>query len=291
MKKLVVVCSATLVLAGCVDSNLRETLNDMGYRPQRNSERDTASMVDRTEADKPSKPSNLVVEVEKVELELFGISGVKDVKKTYILDQNGCKHSNPKPVPNETITWSGKCVDGYASGQGIQQGYEDGKEDFKYVGDLKRGKKHGKGTAQWYKDGKETEKYVGDFKGGNRHGKGTYSWANPCSDCLVSYTGEYENGYFHGQGKGIWVNGDEYDGRWEEGRRKGETKFERIESDKRYERTKNCQHLYVGRVYKKKATFFTYEYVVEGFSTSRGRATVRNENGRLQEVNCSGIPE
>lgn len=289
MKKLVVVCGASLVLASCVASNIRETLNDMGYRPQRNSERDTASMVDRTEADKPSKPSNLVVEVEKVELELFGISGVKDVKKTYILDQNGCKHSNPQPVRNETITWSGKCVNGYASGQGTQQWYNDGKETEKYVGDLKRGKRYGKGTYEIYGKG---QKYVGDFKDGKSHGKGTTSWANPCSDCLVSYTGEYENGYFHGQGKGIYADGDEYDGRWEDGKKVGDTKFQRIERDRRYERTKDCKHLYVGRVYEQKGALFTrWKYVVEGFSESRGLATVRDEDGRRHEVSCSDIPE
>ena len=38
----------------------------------------------------------------------------KSVVKNWIYDQNNCLHYNPQPLPNETITWSGKCKNNYA---------------------------------------------------------------------------------------------------------------------------------------------------------------------------------
>ncbi len=42
------------------------------------------------------------------------------------LDQNGCKVWNPAPVPNESVTWTGECVKGIASGYGVETWYKDG---------------------------------------------------------------------------------------------------------------------------------------------------------------------
>lgn len=58
-------------------------------------------------------------------LSLF--TGVANAEGNWITDQNGCKHWNSNPQAGETITWSGECKDGYASGQGTMQWYTSGK--------------------------------------------------------------------------------------------------------------------------------------------------------------------
>ena len=44
----------------------------------------------------------------------------------WIYDENGCKHYNPKPVENETLTWSGSCKNGYGAGYGTTVWYKNG---------------------------------------------------------------------------------------------------------------------------------------------------------------------
>ena len=38
----------------------------------------------------------------------------------------GCKVWNPKPQPEETVEWTGPCVDGYADGEGSLRWYKSG---------------------------------------------------------------------------------------------------------------------------------------------------------------------
>lgn len=54
-------------------------------------------------------------------------------------EQTGCKVWNPDPQPNESISWSGDCVDGKAHGNGILRFYENGEEYFQYVITTKNG--------------------------------------------------------------------------------------------------------------------------------------------------------
>jgi|SRR5262245_40603289 len=57
-----------------------------------------------------------------------------------------CKIWNPSPQPNESVTWSGECKDGYASGQGVLRWTVDGKLDAVYEGRYANGKRNGHGT-------------------------------------------------------------------------------------------------------------------------------------------------
>ncbi len=67
---------------------------------------------------------------------------------------------------------------------------EDG---YKYVGQMKDGKRHGKGI-EYRPDG--TKLYEGNWVDGKRHGKGT----SYCSDGSKIYDGDWVNGLKHGKG-------------------------------------------------------------------------------------------
>jgi hypothetical protein len=57
-----------------------------------------------------------------------------------------CRVWNPNPVPNESVTWSGACTDGYASGQGTLRWEVNGKLDAEFEGRYLNGKRNGPGV-------------------------------------------------------------------------------------------------------------------------------------------------
>jgi hypothetical protein len=57
-----------------------------------------------------------------------------------------CKIWNPEPQPNESVTWSGSCKDGLASGKGILRWTENGKPDVQFDGEYENGKRNGAGV-------------------------------------------------------------------------------------------------------------------------------------------------
>lgn len=65
----------------------------------------------------------------------------------WIYDQNGCKHYNPKPTDNETITWTGSCEDGYGDGYGTMTWYKDGIKGNTYTETKIKGKAEEKGMS------------------------------------------------------------------------------------------------------------------------------------------------
>ena len=73
-----------------------------------------------------------------------------------------CKVWSDNPQPNETISWSGDCGDGYAYGSGIIIWYKNGKENTRYKGAMFRGKHAGKGTITW----SNGDKCTGTFQNG-----------------------------------------------------------------------------------------------------------------------------
>ena len=145
-----------------------------------------------------------------------------------------CKMWNPGPKPGNTLTWSGDCVDGKASGWGRQvwlsrigeivyEGeFHDGKEhgrgiktyadESRYEGEWRNGKKHGHGTNTWASGGR----YEGDFVDGKRNGHGVLKKANG-----DRYEGEWRYGKHHGQGTITWRSGNRYEGEWRDGKQTG----------------------------------------------------------------------
>lgn len=81
---------------------------------------------------------------------------------------NGCATSNPFPNPNETIRWTGGCVDGLLDGPG---------------------------TLTWYRNGKVHERDEGTFRMGELHGEATITFADG-SSIIGNYTDGKRNGEF-----------------------------------------------------------------------------------------------
>ena len=57
-----------------------------------------------------------------------------------------CKLWNPEPRPDESVTWSGDCKDGLATGKGVLKWTEDGKPDVEFDGEYRNGKRNGPGV-------------------------------------------------------------------------------------------------------------------------------------------------
>jgi hypothetical protein len=70
-----------------------------------------------------------------------------------------CKIWNPEPQAKESVTWSGGCKDGLASGKGILRWTENGKRDVEFNGEYAGGKRNGPGVIT-LPDGK---RMVGDW--------------------------------------------------------------------------------------------------------------------------------
>src|SRR4029450_6099582 len=73
-----------------------------------------------------------------------------------------CKIWNPAPHPNEAVTWSGPCQDGYASGQGVLRWSVDGKLDAVFEGRYANGKRNGHGVLTTADGGRIEGEWLND---------------------------------------------------------------------------------------------------------------------------------
>jgi len=124
-------------------------------------------------------------------------------------DDRGCKVLNSNPQPNESITWSGNCRDGYTDGQGVLQWFKDGKAGSRYEGNMVKGRYDGKGNNT-YANG---NRYDGNWVAGTRSGNGTLTWANG-----DRYEGNWANGNQSGKGTYTWANGGRSEGSFVDGK-------------------------------------------------------------------------
>src|SRR5438045_1544291 len=76
-----------------------------------------------------------------------------------------CKVGRANVKPGETVTWQGKCTDGFAQGLGVAQWYADGKPTLRFEGTFALGLLQGKGKMV----GADGDRYEGDYKNGLRH--------------------------------------------------------------------------------------------------------------------------
>ena len=126
--------------------------------------------------------------------------------------QSGCALWNPRPQRDESVTWSGVCLNGLATGPGVAQWYESGQIGNRLEGEYRNGRQSGEVTVT-YPNG---AKYKGTLneEDGNRDGEGTFIWPN-----ARKYIGEWAHGKRNGNGtmyaadgtvgqSGLWIHGD-----------------------------------------------------------------------------------
>lgn len=73
-------------------------------------------------------------------------TSVKTEDRHWIATQDGCLVYSPNPIPNETVIWSGACVDGKAIGPGELTWYLNGEATGVYTGEFLEGKSQRKGV-------------------------------------------------------------------------------------------------------------------------------------------------
>jgi hypothetical protein len=127
-------------------------------------------------------------------------------------DKTNCKIWSTDSNTGNTVTWSGNCVNEYASGSGTETWYKNGEEIRHYKGQLKMGKRHGKGTLAFVNG----NKYECDFINGEVTARGTLTFANG-----DKYIGDFVNGIIQGKGTYIFSNGDKYVGNFVNNKRNG----------------------------------------------------------------------
>ena len=116
------------------------------------------------------------------------------------------------PEIYQSITWSGGCIDGKASGGGHMIARLRNGEISTYEGGMRGGKLHGWGTFA----GAPGYRYVGEWRNGKLHGYGTHTW--PDGD---RYEGEWRDDEAHGRGTHTWPGGERYEGEFRDGKRHG----------------------------------------------------------------------
>lgn len=152
---------------------------------------------------------------------------------------DGCRVWNRYPQAQETVRWTGDCIDGLSSGEGVltwtsvlkgetrvetyegtrRRGREDGQgtyvdaEGGRYVGGWQAGLKHGRGVYV----APEGHRYEGSYRDGLRHGYGVYERAEGSR-----YEGAWQGGVQHGFGVAEWPDGSRYEGMLADGLPEGE---------------------------------------------------------------------
>jgi hypothetical protein len=95
--------------------------------------------------------------------------------RQYLKDsKTGCKVWSDEYMPNDSISWSGACKNGYAFGDGVLKWYRDHKLAVTYNGQMKDGKLNGKGKYEII----GYIRYEGNFINGALNGKGAAYTSN-----------------------------------------------------------------------------------------------------------------
>ena len=133
---------------------------------------------------------------------------------------------SPEGVASE-VSWTGGCVDGYASGKGtlawtwpnsgkvtldttLVRGAASGEGVLKYGNNIYEGTtRNGMPEGQGYLQVEGWGWYEGAFVGGAPHGKGTHIKVD-----RSRYAGDWSNGVRHGQGEATFATGGSYAGSW-----------------------------------------------------------------------------
>ena len=126
---------------------------------------------------------------------------------TWITDKQGCKVANIAPQEGESITWSGECEKGYASGEGTLTWFRNGIKTEIYEGMMVEGYAEGRGQLK-----RAGSRYVGEWKHSLQDGRGRYEDADGSW-----YQGEWSEGQPHGRGQMMTPDGQLLRGYWNKG--------------------------------------------------------------------------
>ena len=116
-----------------------------------------------------------------------------------------CRVWNPHPQLNETVRWTGACVNGFAQGAGSVRWFRDNVAFETDDGEWREGYQIGKGTQAW-----PTGRYDGELVGSEPHGRGLFVLQ------ALRYEGEFRNGKPNGAGTLTTSNGS-FQGNWIDG--------------------------------------------------------------------------
>jgi hypothetical protein len=124
----------------------------------------------------------------------------------WIVDTSvGCRVWNPHPQADETLRWSGACVNGLAQGRGAAV-WLHGRLPFETdEGEWRDGRQTGSGTQVW-----PTGRYDGQLVDGEPNGRGVLIVQG------VRYEGELRNGKPNGAGT-LAKEGNTFQGTWKDG--------------------------------------------------------------------------
>jgi hypothetical protein len=160
----------------------------------------------------------------------------------------GCQVWNAKPKGKESISWSGGCKDGKASGYGVLSWSQlvrgglwrrpTSKLAMRFEGQMVVGKAQGVGKMSFWDEGGFAH-YQGEFKDSEMDGKGVLVLADKSRvtgdfkqgrlegfvRCELAdgarYVGDVKNNEPHGKGRQILADGEEYFGTFVDGVRSG----------------------------------------------------------------------
>ena len=124
-----------------------------------------------------------------------------------ITENQPCQLYNLNPKPGASVTWSGACVDGKASGEG-QVVWRGSYGESVYEGTMQAGKNHGYGTYT----SASSVRYEGEWRDGKPHGRGSLAWASG-----ARYEGGWCDGKPNGHGTATLASGARYEGEWRDG--------------------------------------------------------------------------
>lgn len=176
----------------------------------------------------------------------------------WLATNGGCLVWDEMRMPDETVTWSGACIDGKASGvgSGIFRYRENGIwKEQRYEGALQGGKLNGQATVS----SDDTGRYSGRFADGKRDGQGVeidakgnrfegefrdgkkmhgiYTYANG-----TIYEGDFANEQFNGSGSVTFPDGSRYTGTFKDGLPDGPGTFTRLGQTATGTWSKGCLH-------------------------------------------------
>jgi hypothetical protein len=129
--------------------------------------------------------------------------------------EGGCRVWNRFPQAQESVAWTGSCVDGETAGEGVLtwRSVRLGQPQVEtYAGQREGGREHGEGLYL----AADGSRYQGGWRFGVKHGQGTYT--SPEGDV---YVGEYVEGLRQGHGVYTLANGSRYEGEWWGGKQQG----------------------------------------------------------------------